>query len=70
MQHLIQKILVNIIFKFYFITKITYDIFLSVDNMHKFTNELIGEPSIRRHSGRPRWTLRYYLSDESTSSVC
>jgi hypothetical protein len=69
MQHLIHKNLVNI-FKFYLSKKIKYDTFLSVDNMHKFTNELISETSIRRPSGRRHWALRYYLSDESTSSVC
>jgi hypothetical protein len=38
--------------------------------MHKYTTELITENSTGRHPGRHRYTLRYYLSDDSTSSVC
>lgn len=38
--------------------------------MHKYTTELIGETGLRRNSRRHRFTLGYYLTDESTSSVC
>jgi hypothetical protein len=62
MQHLIPKILVNLK------KSINQNniFFYLVENMHKYTTELISDNHIRRRTGR----LRDYLSDESTSSVC
>jgi hypothetical protein len=66
MPHLIRKILVNI--KIVCLSEKKF--FSLVDNMHKYTTEAISDNSIQRSNGRHRFTLRYYLNDESTTSVC
>jgi len=44
-------------------------LFVLVDNMHKYTNEISSENNIAR-AERNRYTFRHYFNEESTTSVC
>lgn len=44
--------------------------FILVDNMHKYTNEVASENNIAARAARNRYTFRHYFNEESTTSVC
>ena len=44
-------------------------LFSSVDKMHQYTSEILGDNETRISIPRNRYRLGYYCSEESTSSV-